>query len=76
MGEVKIASAPKEAMVYLDGAYAGAAGKLKSMWLEPGVYNLEIRDDAGASWSQKIYVLSGKTLPLKPALQARAGVSK
>jgi hypothetical protein len=71
MGEVKLTDAPREASVYLDGAYAGQVAKLKSMWLQPGVYALEIRDDSGAVWDKKIYVLSGKTLELRPALQAR-----
>lgn len=65
MGEIKLKSAPKEAVVYLDGAYAGEVAKLKSMWLEPGVYQLEVRDEAGQSWQKKIYVLSGKTLDLQ-----------
>jgi hypothetical protein len=38
-GEVRL-SAPKQADVYLDNAYAGKAEKLKSIWLEPGAYDL------------------------------------
>lgn len=68
-GEVKLNSAPKEAMVYLDGAFAGTADKLKNIWLEPGAYNLELRDDQGRSWEKRIYVLTGKTLALKPELK-------
>jgi hypothetical protein len=68
MGEVKLSKPSEEAMVYLDGAYAGPAKKLKSMWLEPGVYSLEVRDD-GRTWQRKIYVLSGKTLALRPELK-------
>ena len=70
MGEVRLAAtAPREAMVFLDGAYAGTVAKLKSMWLGPGVYNMEIRDDGGRSWERRIYVLTGKTLDLKPELK-------
>jgi hypothetical protein len=72
MGEVKLNDAPKDAMVYLDGAYAGSVAKLKSMWLEPGIYQLEVRDDGGLAWEKKIYVLSGKTLDLRPSLRAKA----
>ena len=72
MGELKLKGAPDEAMVYLDGAYAGHVAKLKSMWLEPGIYRVEVRDDAGQAWDQKIYVLSGKTLDLRPSLQPKA----
>lgn len=62
MGEVRLQTSSKKDEVFLDGAYAGPAEKLKSMWLEPGVYNLEVRADSRASFSRRIYVLSGKTL--------------
>ena len=68
-GEVKLTDAPKEAMVYVDGAYAGTAGKLKNMWLEAGAYNLELRDESGRNWQKRIYVLTGKTLALKADLK-------
>ncbi|HEU0140020.1 MAG TPA: PEGA domain-containing protein [Bryobacteraceae bacterium] len=64
MGEVKLRSVDEDASVYLDGAYAGTAKDLKSMWLEPGAYNLEIRSDGTQQFSKRIYVLSGKTLRL------------
>ncbi len=64
MGEVKLNGASKEALVFLDGAYAGEVRKLKSMWLEPGVYELEVRDGT-RKFERRIYVLSGKTLDLK-----------
>ncbi|HYO81650.1 MAG TPA: hypothetical protein VES20_09630 [Bryobacteraceae bacterium] len=76
MGEVKLDQGPKDALVYLDGAFAGPVRKLKSMWLQPGVYELEVRNDGGELWSKKIYVLSGKTLQLKPELQVKAEVRK
>jgi hypothetical protein len=69
MGEVKLASVDKEASVYLDGGYAGPVSKLKSMWLEPGVYNLQVRDTAGQSFERKIYVLTGKTLQVRAELR-------
>ena len=69
MGELKLKDAPKDAMVFLDGAYAGTADKLKNMWLEPGIYNLEIKDESGRTWKQRVYVLSGKELELKPKLE-------
>jgi hypothetical protein len=69
LGEVKLKSTAGDAMVLIDGAYAGEARKLKSMWLEPGVYNLEVRDDAGATFSKRIYVLSGKTLQIQARLE-------
>jgi hypothetical protein len=65
MGDVKIQAANKAASVFLDGALAGRADKLRDMWLEPGSYNLEIRDGV-ATFSRRIYVLSGKTLKVTP----------
>ena len=61
MGEVKIRTTEKNAWVYLNGALAGNAAKLKSMWLDPGVYEIELRD-GDRRFAQKVYVLSGKTL--------------
>ena len=60
-GEVQL-SAPKQADVYLDNAYAGKAEKLKSIWLGPGAYDLSVSDRDHASYHQRIYVLSGKSL--------------
>jgi hypothetical protein len=65
MGNVKIAAPDKTSLVYLDGALAGRLDKLKDMWLEPGVYHLEVRN-ASRRFTQKIYVLSGKTLKVTP----------
>ena len=42
-GEVKLSSAYPDAEVYIDGAYAGPVRKLRTMWLEPGAYDLEVR---------------------------------
>ncbi len=72
MGEVKIQTSNKTAWVYLDGALAGRADHLRSMWLDPGVYNLEVRD-GNRSYAQRIYVLTGKTLKLTPALTEQVG---
>jgi hypothetical protein len=72
MGEVKLRTADKDALVYLDGALAGPAAKLKSMWLDPGAYNLEVRS-GDRVFTQRIYVLSGKSL--KIAATPKAGGS-
>jgi hypothetical protein len=63
LGEIKLKTDDPTAWVYLDGALAGKADKLKSMWLEPGKYELEVRS-GGKRFGQKVYVLSGKTLRL------------
>lgn len=66
-GEVRL-SAPKEADVYVENAYAGKAGKLKNIWLEPGAYDLSVSDSSG-SYRQRIYVLSGKSLKIIAKLE-------
>jgi len=65
MGEVKLRSAQKDAEVFLDGAYAGTASERKSMWLDPGAYNLEVRSPGAVPYTRRIYVLSGKSLKVR-----------
>jgi hypothetical protein len=65
MGNVKIRAPDKTSLVYLDGALAGRLDKLKDMWLEPGAYNLEVLNSSHR-FTQRIYVLSGKTLRVTP----------
>jgi hypothetical protein len=65
-GEIKIQTPEKSAEVYLDGAYAGIVADLKNFWLEPGVYNLEIKNSADKVYQKRLYVLSGKTLKISP----------
>ena len=73
MGEVKIQTSHKTAWVYLDGALAGRADHLRSMWLDPGVYKFEVRD-GDRSYVQRIYVLTGKTLKLTPDLMEQVSL--
>jgi hypothetical protein len=75
MGEIKLKEPSKDAEVYLDGAYAGTVQKLKNMWLEPGVYNLELRS-GDRVFRKRIYVLSGKTMELRPEMVAVAREEK
>ena len=63
MGEIKIQTPDKSAAVYIDGALAGSAGKLKNIWLEPGAYEMSIQS-GDREFRKKVYVLSGKTLTL------------
>jgi hypothetical protein len=72
MGEVKIQTSHKAAQVYIDGGFAGQAGHLKNMWLEPGVHNFEVHDGP-SHYAQRLYVLSGKTLKLTPELMEQVG---
>jgi hypothetical protein len=64
MGQIKL-DAPKDASVYLDGAFAGMASKLKTISLEPGIYQLEVKGSSGGEYRKKVYVLSGKTLDIR-----------
>jgi len=61
-GEVKLITHMKEARVYVDGGYAGLAGKLKHFDLSPGNHNIELRDSAGRNlFHQQVQVLLAKT---------------
>lgn len=63
LGEIKLKTDDRDAWVYLNGGLAGKADKLKSMWLEPGKYELEVQSGT-KRFGQNVYVLSGKTLRL------------
>ncbi len=65
LGQLKVQTADKNAWVYLDGALAGRADKLKTIWLEPGAYQLEVRS-GDKKLDHKVYVLSGKTFKVTP----------
>jgi hypothetical protein len=68
MGEVRLRTEPKTAEVFIDGAYAGTVADLKTLWLEPGAYNIEVRS-SDEKFQRRIYVLSGKTLRIDARLQ-------
>ena len=72
MGEVKLQTPQKSAEVFLNGAYAGIAEDLKSIWLEPGAYDLEVKD-GHQTFNKRIYVLSGKSVKIRPALNSQTG---
>lgn len=65
MGEVKLVTPAKTGEVFLNGGYAGDVSKLKTMWLDPGAYELEIRDGNHSLYQRRIYVLTGKTLKIR-----------
>jgi len=66
-GELQLKADPKDADVYIDGAYAGKVQHLKSIWLEPGAYNLSFSAPGRESYQRRVYVLTGKrlTIPAK-----------
>ena len=71
-GAVKIDTKVKDAEVYIDGAYAGTVGKLKTMNLRPGSYDIEVREQGRTQFDRKVYVAAGKTLHLNPELPVQA----
>ena len=64
-GEVKLQTADLSAEVFIDGAFAGTAEKLKSIWLQPGAYTLAVQPPGKPMAERRIYVLTGKTLRVK-----------
>ena len=71
-GAVKFDTKVKDAEVYIDGAYAGTIGKLKTMNLRPGSYDIEVRASGRTQFDKKVYVAAGKTLHLNPDLSVQA----
>jgi len=70
-GALKFDTDVKDAEVYIDGAYAGTVGKLKTMQLRPGSYNVELRAPGRTQFDEKVYIAAGKTLHLNPDLHVQ-----
>lgn len=68
MGELRLRSNLENADVFLDDGFAGKAKELKTMWLEPGAYNLRVEAENHAPFALRIYVLGGKTLKIDAKL--------
>ena len=66
MGEVEIKTHFKDAMVYIDGGFAGNVHKLDEFKLPAGTHDIELRSSSGLMlYHQVIDVLPGKTIKLK-----------
>jgi PEGA domain-containing protein len=66
MGEVQIDTHFKDAMVYVDGGFAGRADKLDEFKLTAGTHDIELRNSSGyLLYHQVIDVLPGKTIKIK-----------
>lgn len=63
LGKVELRNLRKSADVYINGAYVGRGSQLREMMLDPGAYDLEIRQ-AGIARAYRVYVLTGKTIRL------------
>jgi hypothetical protein len=67
VGKVKFDTKAKDAMVYVDGGYAGTVGSLKTFPLRAGTHNIELRDPSGHAYFQEsVNVIGGKTTTLNP----------
>jgi hypothetical protein len=64
-GQVKIITQDKDAQVFVDGGYAGKAGKLKKFPLPPGQHDIELRDTSGKILhGERVTVIPGKTVEI------------
>lgn len=64
-GEIKIDTPAKDALVYVDGGYAGLSGKLRHFHLAAGKHDIELRDPSGkAFFEEHVQVLPGKTIDI------------
>ena len=61
-GKVKIHDSVKTDTVFLNGAFAGSAHDLKSLKLNPGNYQLEVRREGRNILDSTLYVVTGKTV--------------
>jgi hypothetical protein len=68
-GAVKFDTHVKDADVYINGAFAGTVGKLKTVNLRPGSYDIEVRAVGRTQFDEKVYVAAGKTVRLNPDLR-------
>jgi len=72
-GEVRLTAEPKTAEVYIDGAYAGKADRLKTIWLDSGAYDLSVSAKGRVAFHQRIYVLSRRSLRISAKLEPEKG---
>ena len=68
VGQIKLDTKVKDAQVFINGAYAGTTRDNKTMYLRPGNYSIEIRAAGRTRYAEKVYVVAGKTLHLRPEL--------
>jgi hypothetical protein len=63
-GKIKIKDENKYDQVYVNGAFAGRVEKLKSMYLDPGSYDIRIHRNGKELLSRNVYVIVGKTVEI------------
>jgi len=63
-GKIKLEQVDKNDQVYVNGAFAGDAGHLKTMHLPAGSYSVEVKHDGKNVINERVYVTAGKTIKL------------
>ena len=74
-GEIKLDTDVKDAEVLINGSYAGTVRNLKTMTMRPGNYDISVRAPGRETFEQKVYVVAGKTLKLRPDLRLQSAPS-
>jgi hypothetical protein len=54
--------------VFINGAFAGTTKDVRTMHLRPGSYTIEVKHAGQPGFSERVYVVTGKTLHLHPGL--------
>ena len=64
-GHIKLDMQAKDALVYVDGGYAGTSGKLKDFRIKAGNHDIELRDPSGHTFYQeRVNVIPGQTVDI------------
>ena len=68
-GKVKIVTHDKDALVYVDGGYAGPVAKAKNLPLPRGNHDVELRGPSGNTlYRESVQVIPGRTTEIHPDL--------
>lgn len=67
-GAIKFDTPEKNADVYVNGAFAGKVGEVKTLHLAPGSYAIRISEPGRESFDEDVYVTRGSTVKLHPGL--------
>ena len=68
-GSVKFDTPDKNAAVYVNEAFAGTVGQVKTLHLRPGSYNIQVVGAGGTNFDKKVYVTAGGTVRIRPEFQ-------
>jgi len=68
-GSVKFETPDKNAAVYVNEAFAGTVGQVKTLHLRPGSYFISVVSPGRPGFDQKVYVAAGSTVKIRPDYQ-------